>query len=733
MTTAPLPSELVALIHHTELNKAGWWNKSIQQLILSVIWISGENLTEHGVIESIQKFFGVEIEHGRVSSQFEQLCSSGSLIRLPNSGYKISESARSKLEGELQQTEDVAARAKSSFVRVFQKLCPALDADEQWKLFHSKLLVPLVREIGARTYQLIAGTELVLEATARFPEFLAAYPAEQRPSLRNAVVSFLDPADDSVRSYVLRHLNAYFCLEAGNLRQETIDSLLDSLQHPPTFKIFVDTNFLLSFLELHENPSNEAAKSLVSLTRQLQGKALCKFYVSPETLDEFKRVVAAQQDFLQGLMLPANLANVALEFDLSGIARRFVEFSRNAGQPISADSYFRPYLTDLIPTLRGKNVDFYNEAMGSYSMRQDIIDDILHQLEYEKRRFGNRAKTYEQLRHDVILWHFAGEKRPARVESPVDATFWIVTVDYHFLGYDSYKRAKQQTPIPICLHPTSLIQLLQFWLPRTRQFEDAILDSLRLPLLFQEFDSSAERVTVKILETLARFEKVDQLSGEVVSSILVNEALRHQIAAEPDVQRQIDLVHGALVEENKRALEHLAATSKEKDRLELTVANKEREIEELRAKLVLHQSEVSPGDQMPSEMQARDWSGQRAAGSMQAARGIERRHQVAYFAVAWVSLLVLGLVSSGFIVFARQPKMGILRVDYVIWSLILIVWVLMVDRMGERNAVVRSWWLFLKLKQFRNWIFGLLGLVIGWQIVEQVGGIVVDWARGLLP
>src|SRR5260370_3519325 len=281
---------------------------------------------------------------------------------------------------------------------------------------------------------------------------------------------------------------------------------MQSMEHPPAFRIFVDTNFLFSFLDLHENPSNEAAKSLVKLTKQLEGRALCKFYVSAETLDEFKRVVTAQRDFLHGLVLPVNLAQAALEMDLSAVALRFVEFSKQAGQPISAEAYFRPYLSDLLPTLRSKQVELFNESMKPYSMRQDVIDDILEQQRFERKRYGENGKSYEQLRHDVVLWYFVSEKRPVRVESPVEATFWIVTVDYHFLGFDLHKRSDQQSSIPVCLHPTSLIQLLQFCLPRTREFEEAILDSLRLPLLFQEFDSSAERVTVRILETLARFE-----------------------------------------------------------------------------------------------------------------------------------------------------------------------------------------------------------------------------------
>src|SRR6266478_2522520 len=733
MAPSPLPPELVSLIHYTELNKSGWWNKSIQQLILSAIWLTGKNLTDSSLTRTLADSFHINIDSQRVKAQCEQLVRSGSLVRLPSGELKISEASKKSLEEELRQAEELTAKTKAKFDEVFQKSCPMLDASEQWTIFHTRFLLPLVREIGARTYQLISGSQLDLEATARLPEFLSAYPVHHHQGLRNAIINFLDPSDDNVRGFVLRQLNAYFCLEASSLEQTTIDLLMQSMEHPPAFKIFVDTNFLFSFLDLHENPSNEAAKSLVKLTKQLEGRALCKFYVSAETLDEFKRVVRAQQDFLHGLVLPANLAHAALEMDLSAIAQRFVEFSKGAGQPIYAEAYFRPYLSDLIPTLRGKQVELFNESMKPFSMRQDVIDDILQQQRHERRRYGDNAKSYEQLRHDVVLWHFVTEKRPVRVESPVEATFWIVTVDYHFLGFDLYKRADQDASIPVCLHPTSLIQLLQFWLPRTQEFEEAILDSLRLPLLFQEFDSSAERVTVRILETLARFEKVEQLSTSVVGNILVNQALRQEIALEPDIQKQVDLVRGALVEENEKARKHLERASEEKERLTLEVSDKNREIDELKAKLA-EQGEQTRSLEEKLERSRNGGDPERASGTKVVSPHHDHgaKMQVFYFFLTSLILLPFLLLASSFCLRWLHNPFDPWKARIVVSGCMSFLWVILVDWFGGRSEAVRSWSVYVKFHKFRIWLLGLIGFVIGWEIIERVGGIALDWIKAVL-
>jgi hypothetical protein len=573
-----LPPEVVSLVHHVELNKVGWWDRGIQHLVQAVVWLSGEPLTPGGIVNQLGEQFYVKGDPGRVRKQVEELRKAGTLLALPDGRLKLSERSLKEMQGEIEAANDAESKAKVRFAEVLSSCCPTLVADEEWKSFNQRLLVPLVREIGARTYQLISGTSLALESTVRFPEFLRSYPPEHRQSIRNAVVTFLDPKDLNARSYLLRHLNAYFFVEAGNLQRRTVDSLARLAERPPSFKIFVDTNFLFSFLALHANPSNEAASSVMELTQELMGKVSCKFYVSPLTLDETKRVIGAHRDFLRGLRLTPNLASAALETDLSGVARKFVEFSTNTGQPVNADDYFAPYLTGLIATLRANNIEFFNEPMEAYGTKQEVVDDILASCEFEKGKYKERAKTYEQVEHDVILWHFVAGKRPVRVESPMEAIYWVATVDYHFLGFDLFKRRNSENQVPICLHPTALIQMLQFWLPRTAQFEEAVLGSLRWPFLFQDFDPAAERATIRILETLSRFENVGELPREVLTSILVNQALRQKLAVEGDVRKQVELVREALVEENEKVRSALASTTEEAKRLKLEVAEKDEKV-----------------------------------------------------------------------------------------------------------------------------------------------------------
>jgi hypothetical protein len=373
-----------------------------------------------------------------------------------------------------------------------------------------------------------------------------------------------------------------------------------------------------------------------------------------------------------------------------------------------------PYLSDLLPTLKNKEVDLFNESMDQYPLRQDVIDDITTQLAYEEKRFGTRAKSYAQLKHDVVLWHFVYDKRPARVESPAQATHWIVTVDYHFISFDEFKRRDDRGSVPICLHPTSLVQMLQFWLPRTPEFEEAMLDSLRLPLLFQEFDSSAEKVSVTILQTLARFENADQLPKELVGQILVNKALRQELALEPNVQRQIDLIREAIVEESGKIHSELQATTKERDQLAAAVEEHERDIQSLKARLAERQN-------AETQIAAPEIVGQPPTD-----RPTADEHTVVYFASSAILLLALFFALTLLALVYWRPTFGITRTALITWSLGFLIWTTLISHLGKKNRRVGSWMPFQRFVKWRNEIFALIIFAVGWDLFESVKNLLLQ-------
>ena len=298
-------------------------------------------------------------------------------------------------------------------------------------------------------------------------------------------------------------------------------------------------------------------------------------YVFPLTVDEFKRVIFAKQESLKGLRLTPNLAEAAEKGLLDGVALRFVHASRDSGSSIDAEQFFGPYLTNFTPILRAKGVEIYNEKIDRYLTRQDVVDNIVERFEAEHRPPWDRDRRYKALEHDIVLRQFILDKRPTHTESPLDANYWVVTLDFSLLRFDLKKTRDASQAVPVCLHPTALVHMLQFFEPRTTQFEETMVGSMGLPFLFQDFDAASERVTIRILAILSRFQNVGDLSSDTVVEIYMSDALRMRMASEEDPDEQIAAVQEALLEHDAKLRERERLEAEQELSTELRDASEE--------------------------------------------------------------------------------------------------------------------------------------------------------------
>jgi len=720
MKTVSLPPGLISLVHYIELNKVGWWEKALRQLIVAAIWLSEKNLTAQEVVEYYQKQFKVNLDPNRLGPQLDLLCSANTLIPLPDQRFKISEAALREFEKRLREAEDVEKKSKNNFFEILVQCCPSLDPEETWEKAKNQLILPMIQMMGARTYELLSASKVDLDKDVTFHDYLDKYPPEIQKSLQLAITTFLNPKDVCVRSYILNYLNSFFFLSAGNLKEDTLLTITRLSNIKPTFFIFVDTNFLFSVLGLHENPSNEAALMLQELIKQLSGKVTAKFYVLPSTLDEAKRVLIAYRQNMSQLRLTGNLAEATLDTGLRGIIKKYFEEVKKSNASINADLYFDPYIKDLISIMKTKNVELFNEKTDKYRTDKRVIDDILTQMDFEKSHQRQAAKTYEQWEHDMVLWHFVRDKRPAALESPLEAIFWVVTVDFRFLGFDAYKKSKLHEPVQTCLHPYTLVQMLQFWIPRTAQFEEAMLSSMRLPFLFQEFDPNSERVTIRIIEALGRYENVGDLSKETIAAILMKDALRQKLSVESDISKRIDLVKEALIEEHHKIQGKLKEAIEKTERLEKEAHEKDDAIKRMTEQIETKGKKLTDTErQLEKERVKREGLENRVSqleenGQIRQEKEFRRR-KIAYFAIIWFFLPIVLIGLAGAIIpqyFLRGTRFDYWMPAIGIWSFLLIIWVWTTDRKGSKTQATKDWPLFKAFHRFKRRLFWILGAVL---------------------
>ncbi len=731
-----LPPELTSLVHHVELNKAGWWDKAVQQFILATVWLAEENLTAEGILERLREDFSVALDAERLGNQLGALLASETLLQLQGERFKISEQSLKAFAAGLQEAERIQEQAHQRFIEIMAECCPSVDAESTWHSFNDQFLVPLVHDMGARSYELISGTTIDLAAIPRFQQFLERHPASLHPALLTAVIAFIDPKDPDVRSYILRQLCAYFLLEAGNLSEETVRALTATLDTTPSFSVFVDTNFLFCILGLDEDPRNEAAQSLMHVVGRLAGKVGVKLYVSPITIDEARWVLQSCEHDLGGVRFTANLTGPALTRELTGLTRKFLEKCNKAGQPLTAEDYFGPYIKDLVGIARAKGVELSDQKVDHYRTSQEVVDDLNEQLEFEKR-FRDRPKGYKQLEHDIVLWHFVRDQRPVSIDSPVETNCWIVTVDFGFVGFDRHKRRTQVNNIPICVHPANFIQMLQFWVPRTQDFEEAVLGNLRLPFLLQEFDPSAEQLTIRILTTLARFENVDDLPQETVASTLMNSALRQRLQAEPDVERGTELVREALIEDNQRVRAELKAAQAKAQELERKAREGTAAVAALQQREAAQEAAVRESQRELKEERASRTSAEKRLKTVEAwVREKEEQQQIRWFAAKWVIAPVALIAALGLGIAIPLATLSELSAFWsaltaiAVCSVSLVAWVWLADQRGSSDPSVSQWRPFRLFPAIKNWVLATLlaapGILVLQLIANELSGFIRD-------
>ncbi len=730
MTADPsvLPKEVAVLVHHIELNRSGWWDKVIQRLALAAVWWSDHPPSVDEIKQTLSQQFKLTLSHEKLRAVLSALEKQDLLIMLPEQQYRIPDAQRLLFEQDIAAAEKVESDAREFFFTLAKGLCADIDAVSLWNAFQTELLTPLIKEAGANAYRLISGDGLRADENL-VDHFLKGFDPTCHPSLRELVTKFLDPKKDEVRGHVSRMLHARFCVEAGGLPEDAIQKLSATVGKQVTFRVFVDTNFLFSLLELHENPSNAAARELLDLVSQLQSNPKVKLFIVPRTIEEAKTSIEAAKQRLSAIPTGSNFTQAALNARFSGMAEKFLSERLRRGGKLTAEDWFDPYLSDFVAVARGKGVEYFNESLDSYSQRQDVVDDILYVLDFEKRFDEDRRKSYKIVAHDMILWHFVKDNRPAYIESPIDARDWILTLDFRLIGFDEYQLRKSESKIPLCLHPTSLIQLLQFWVPRTKEFEEAMLGSLRLPFLFQDFDIESERTSLRILKGLGRFQGRDDISAETITNVVLNDGLRARLQTEKpeNGEAEVALIRDALLEEMKT---RAAAVAEEAQRLQATVNQKEATLSELDARDRAKDEEVKRLSTRISEEEIRtkaaveklNAQGSEVAQLKAALERIEESKRerlvlVVYFGFLTLVILVAGiaawqadqLLPDWARMIGSLPMKALAAVVFFVAGHLLLEWC------TTGNVRMKRLWPFEQVRRFRTWLWGLviLGFVVG--------------------
>ena len=544
-----LPPEVSTLVHHVTLHQAGWADKALSRLALSTLWLSDKPLSREQIRDSLTRHYHLSVTSSQVDPIIDSLKDENHLLEVSPGLFRLPAQVRDQIDGDIKNANASVEDVREHFQLLLHTYCPDLEPESVWTVFEQKFVVPMIRKIGANTCNLFSGNHLPVDPN-HVERFITTFDHRFRRPLAEFSTAFLNPKEPTVLNYVGRLLYACLCVEAIALSEKVIATLTEATTRPLELRLFLDTNFLFSTLELDDSPSNVFARDLKDLLRKLPNGSRVAFYVTPETLDEARLALGRAKATVEQLPRAANFTSAALATVLSGLTKRFFTERQRRDASLSANSWFDPYMNDLVSILTSEGIDLHKNRSDHLSTRVDVVNDITQVMQYEEQHFPEyRRKSYEKIAHDLKLWHLVNDSRSSLIESPIDAHEWLLTLDSRLIGFDRSRLNREQTAVPICLHPASLIQLLRFWVPRTEKFDEAVLGELRLPFLFQEFDTEAEQLTLRIIGRLGDFEESHRFSPDLVLSVVMNEGLRARISSDLPEENEVQLIRDTYIAE----------------------------------------------------------------------------------------------------------------------------------------------------------------------------------------
>jgi hypothetical protein len=205
-----LPKEAVALIQHIELNKAGWWDKAVQRLVLAAVWLSEEPLSVEAIQGALKATFKLGLTTPKLTAALASLESRQMLLRMPSQTYRIPDAKRTIFEKEIAAAEEVEAAARESFCKLVVVADEGLKPEKVWNAFEHEFLEPLIKQVGVNAYRLVAGEKMLVDKTL-VDHFLNSFAPELHTKLRDLVTTFIDPKKSEACAYISRMLHARFC------------------------------------------------------------------------------------------------------------------------------------------------------------------------------------------------------------------------------------------------------------------------------------------------------------------------------------------------------------------------------------------------------------------------------------------------------------------------------------------------------------------------------------------
>lgn len=572
------------LCHMAALTKEGKERKAIDNLVLTTLAIDDELPlgTVADIREAITTYFGISLSENTIQSSIDRHMSGSRIVRDPKAKiYTVSAQNKIQIENKINESISIEETIQTDWYNELEKSHGDLFLANK-ELFWTSLrtyMTGLFHQHGAETTLLLNPKYPIdidfQRSLSRLLRESVEINCKGRPNgiketIEREIRAFFGSISTSKAKYLAQLLDGTFTFFALSSDEFTANYLKQSVQ---PISVFLDTNFIFGILGLHSNALVDVSKELIDFIRI--NKLPLKLYYHEDTLDEIRRTILAIGDKLKARKWSQSISRAAIKNGfLSSI--EFSYHQKNADMPTDPEIFLARF--DHIPELlREEGFVIYRDSKPPTAEEKGSL--IAHYDEYIKKGRPDRAKPYEALDHDIVLW-LAVQKIRRRGFSILESGAIILSADYIFRRFD-WNFLRKREEVGTVVLPNNFLQLLRPFVPSTDDFDKRFVETFAIPQ-FRTVGSDYEQTCHSILSYLSTYSDV---SEGTASRILASEMIITKLNGVDENSEEFkSTIEHELAQDHQRLLEERDALEKEhikavedKSRLEQQLRDREQE------------------------------------------------------------------------------------------------------------------------------------------------------------
>jgi len=279
------------------------------------------------ITERIRSMFGLQIPPHRVDAVFSKMIEDESIVCLNDTNYVLPPSVQMELQARIDKAYALENGVKSAWIDEIAIDHSTLDATQLWDTLRDYLARAFARHGILTTSLLNPAVDATAEQSQSLTSLLdgavnRSFLPEQRPEAREAISDFLGSVVDqtSRATYITQLANGAFNYYSLAVAPDVSAQMLANLND---LTLFLDTNFLLGILDLHEHHLVEISRQLLDDIKTYKVPFKLRFH--PITQDEMRATITYYGGRLRQATWTPTLSKVALAqiSTLSGIERRY--------------------------------------------------------------------------------------------------------------------------------------------------------------------------------------------------------------------------------------------------------------------------------------------------------------------------------------------------------------------------------------------------------------------------